>query len=71
MELTERRREVWRAIDALPEPQRQAFILHRFEELSCREIAAVTGEPVKTVESRLRLALAKLTGMLKPQEGRL
>jgi len=65
----ERRAAVWRAIDALPPAQREAFVLHRFQELSCREIADASGEPVKTIESRLRLALLKLTERLRADEG--
>lgn len=65
----ERRAAVWRAIDALPAAQREAFVLHRFQELSCREIAEASGEPVKTIESRLRLALLKLTERLRADQG--
>lgn len=57
------------AIRSLPEAQREALILHRFQELSCREIAETTGESVKTIESRLRLALQKLTAKLQINGG--
>ncbi|MFN0056964.1 MAG: RNA polymerase sigma factor [Planctomycetota bacterium] len=66
----EDRQRVWRAIDKLPSAQRIVFVLHRIEELSCREIADITTESVKTVESRLRLALMKVTGDLRRPEGR-
>ncbi len=68
LEEAERRRSVWRAIESLPEAQRQVFLLHRFEGLSCREIAEASAESVKTVESRLRLGLKKLADSLRPQE---
>lgn len=61
----EERAAVRREIERLPDEQREVFVLHRFEELSCREIAEATGESVKTIESRLRLALLKLTRQLE------
>lgn len=57
--------DVRRAIDTLPEAQREAFLLHRFQGLSCREIAESMGESTKTIESRVRLALIKLTEKLR------
>jgi RNA polymerase sigma-70 factor (ECF subfamily) len=60
--------QVRAAIEGLPEEQRTTFILHRFEGLSCREIAEVDGTSRKTVESRLRLALEKLTWKLRKLE---
>lgn len=56
----ERCRRVLDAIERLPREQREVLILHRFEGLSCREIAEVAGCPPKTAESRLRLALRKV-----------
>ncbi|MGE3167003.1 MAG: RNA polymerase sigma factor [Planctomycetota bacterium] len=71
LEELERQRAVWLAIERLPTPQREVFLLHRFEGLSCCQIADVQGEKRKTVESRLRLALLKLTETLRLQEDRL
>ncbi len=48
------------AIDTLQEPHRQCFILRYQEELSVRDIAAVTGCPEGTVKSRLHYALQKV-----------
>ena len=48
------------AIDALQEPQRQCFILRYQEELSMRDIAAITGCAEGTVKSRLHYALQKV-----------
>jgi RNA polymerase sigma-70 factor (ECF subfamily) len=59
---------VWQAIEELPSAQRETFVLHRFEGLSCPQIAETTGKPVKTIESRLRLALEKLTEKLQKRE---
>ena len=69
LERDEDHRRVWAAIDGLPDDQREAFVLHRFQGLSAPQIAAATGAKVKTVESRLRLALVKLTRRLGAEEG--
>lgn len=59
-------RAIWAAVDGLPEAQREVFLLHRYHGLTCPEIAAATGANLKTVESRLRLALRKLCARLAP-----
>jgi RNA polymerase sigma-70 factor (ECF subfamily) len=69
LEREEVRQRVRRAVETLPESQRQAFLLHRIEGLSCREIAQILEVPRKTVESRLRLALQKLITKLRAKEG--
>jgi RNA polymerase sigma-70 factor (ECF subfamily) len=48
------------AIGALPEVQRQAFLLQAEAGLSLEEIAQSTGVPRETVKSRLRYASARL-----------
>jgi len=48
------------AIMALPEPFRETLVLREFEELSYREIAAITAAPIGTVMSRLARARAML-----------
>ena len=60
----ERRRELVRAVDALPEPQRVVVLLRYFEDMPPRQIAAHLGLSVTTVTSRLRSALATLRGRL-------
>jgi RNA polymerase sigma-70 factor (ECF subfamily) len=65
----ETRRRVRAAVDALPDAQREVFILHRIEGLSCREIAGVLGRSPRTIESRLRLGLEKLTAKLRAEGG--
>lgn len=53
---------VWAVIDSLPERQRTAIILHRFEGLSASETAGVMGLSLGAVESllhRAKLALLK------------
>ncbi len=58
----ERAWAVRKAIASLPEQQRVAVILHRYEGLSYKEIADVMGTSVSSVEARLhraKVALAK------------
>jgi RNA polymerase sigma-70 factor (ECF subfamily) len=47
-------------LDALPEAQREAFVLQHESGMSVEEIAAATGVTRETAKSRLRYALAKL-----------
>ncbi len=49
-----------RAIDELPQVQREAFLLHEEGGLTISEIAAVTGAGEEAAKSRLRYAIAKL-----------
>lgn len=53
------------AVDELPDGPREAFILFRFEEHTCAEIAEITGVPRKTVESRIARAVELLNERLK------
>ena len=59
-ELAERRRQVRRAVEDLPEPARQVVILVYFQGLKYREAADVLSIPVGTVKSRLHAAIHKL-----------
>jgi RNA polymerase sigma-70 factor (ECF subfamily) len=52
------------ALDALPDAQREAFVLQQEGGLSVEEIAQATGVNRETAKSRLRYALAKLRGAL-------
>lgn len=52
--------ELWSALQALPEAQREVLLLTAWEELTPREIAAVTGAPVNLVRVRLHRARARL-----------
>ena len=56
---------VLKAIEQLPDALREAFVLSRFEELTYREIAALLGVSVKTVESRMSKALKQLRALLQ------
>ncbi len=48
------------ALDALPDAQREAFVMHEEAGLSVEEIARATGVNTETAKSRLRYAVAKL-----------
>ncbi len=49
-----------RILDDLPSEQRDVLLLVHFGGLTQREIAEVTGQPLGTVKSRLRLGLARV-----------
>ena len=53
-------RTLTRLLSTLPEEQREALVLKELEDLSYRDIAAVTGVPIGTVMSRLARARAAL-----------
>lgn len=55
-----------RAIEALPEMQRLALILRRYEDLSYEEIAAVLGTTLPSVKSLIFRAREELKTVLKP-----
>jgi RNA polymerase sigma-70 factor (ECF subfamily) len=61
---------VHEAISQLPEPEREALILHRFSNLKYREIAEVVGSRLGTVRSRLHSALNRLRRSLSDLEER-
>ena len=56
---------ILRAIEALPAPQREAFLLHEEGGFSIEEIAATVGCNAETAKSRLRYAVAKLREQLR------
>jgi len=60
---------VRRGVEALPEPFRECIVLRELEELSYREIAAVTGVPIGTVMSRLSRGREMLAQRLKGGPG--
>jgi RNA polymerase sigma-70 factor (ECF subfamily) len=65
----ETRRQITRALDALPEPHRAIIMLSDLEGLSYREIAEVLGIPMGTVMSRLHHARKRLRATLGPLLG--
>ncbi len=56
-------------IENLPEPFREALVLRELEELSYKEIAAITHVPIGTVMSRLARARQMLAELLLPHVG--
>jgi len=58
-------RRIHEAVDELPDEPREAFVLFRFEGLTCAQIAEATEAPVKTVETRLRRATELLAAKVR------
>jgi len=60
---------IWETIEAclkrLPEPQREVFVMNEFEEMSFKEISAITGEGINTLLSRKRYAVTYLREQLR------
>lgn len=54
------------AVAALPQLQREVFVLMQFEEMSALEIAALVGADVGTVKARLHRARERLRRTLAP-----
>ncbi|HNN93464.1 RNA polymerase sigma factor [Haliangium sp. UPWRP_2] len=61
---TELRARMERAIEELPEDQREVFLMRESADLSFKEIADVIGISENTVKSRMRYALEKLRASL-------
>ena len=61
---TEIHARVLAAIEALPDDQREVFLLREVASLPFREIAAIVGVPENTVKSRMRYALERLQAVL-------
>lgn len=55
------------ALAALPEAQREAFLLHEEAGLTIEEVANVTGVGAETAKSRVRYAFSKLRAALAEQ----
>ena len=60
---------IWEAIEEclgrLPEEQRDVFIMNEFEDMSFKEISAITGEGINTLLSRKRYAVTYLREQLR------
>jgi len=57
------------AVDALPDSQREPFLLFRYEGMTCAEVAATLDLTPKAVEMRLRAALKTLSARLARSGG--
>jgi RNA polymerase sigma-70 factor (ECF subfamily) len=64
-ELQER---IARAVDTLPDEQREVFLMREVSNLPFKEIAEITGVPENTVKSRMRYALERLQEALAEYE---
>src|SRR5262249_12910628 len=60
----ESRLAVEKALQHLPEDQREVVVLKVFQSLKFEEIAAIQGAPVSTVKSRLYMGFEKLRSIL-------
>jgi len=65
---SELRSLITRAVDALPDEQREVFLLREVSNLPFKEIADITGIPENTVKSRMRYALERLQQALSEYE---
>jgi RNA polymerase sigma-70 factor (ECF subfamily) len=59
-----------RAIDALPEGQKTAFLMNRIDQMTYAEIAEALEISVKAVEKRMHLALKTLRAEIKELKNR-
>ena len=69
VEGAELRESVRLALNDLPSEQREVLELGYFNGLSQSEIADVTGQPLGTVKTRMRLAMQKLREPLSMHRG--
>lgn len=53
-------RDIWAAVQELPEDQREVIVLHYHDDLTQEEIAAALDCPIGTVRSRISRGLARL-----------
>lgn len=58
-------RRIEEAIAALPESYQEAFVMHRFRDMSYKEIAETLGVSPKTIDYRIQQALKQLRTDLK------
>jgi RNA polymerase sigma-70 factor (ECF subfamily) len=57
-----------RCVEALPQEQREVFLLREIADLPFKDIAGITGVPENTVKSRMRYALERLQESLAEYE---
>jgi len=65
---TELKERIARAVDTLPDEQREVFLMREVLNLPFKEIAEITGVPENTVKSRMRYALERLQEALAEYE---
>lgn len=64
-QLEELQKRIKEAVDALPPTYREAFVMHRFDNKSYKEIAEILQVSPKTVDYRIQQALKQLRITLK------
>jgi len=65
---TELKERIARAVDKLPDDQREVFLMREVSNLPFKEIADITNVPENTVKSRMRHALERLQEALAEYE---
>lgn len=65
IETSETQAMLMRAVDNLPDDQREAVVLRSFAGLSFKQIAEATGQPLSTIASRYQRALATLRQVME------
>ncbi len=65
---TETRREVWQAVQNLSPSLREAILLRYWADHTYQEMAVILNCPLRTAQSRVRLAFDKLRASLAPAE---
>ena len=65
---TELKERIAKAVDLLPDDQREVFLLREVANLPFKEIAEITEVPENTVKSRMRYALERLQQALSEYE---
>ena len=65
---TDVRSEVWRAVQTLSSPLREAVLLRYWAGHTYREMASILGCPIPTAQSRVRLAYERLRTQLTPDD---
>ncbi len=61
-------RRITLCVEALPDEQREVFLMREVANLQFKEIATITGVPENTVKSRMRYALERLQESLAEYE---
>ncbi|HSO33308.1 MAG TPA: RNA polymerase sigma factor [Labilithrix sp.] len=65
---SELKERIARAVDKLPDDQREVFLMREVSNLPFKEIAEITNVPENTVKSRMRYALERLQEALAEYE---
>lgn len=60
--------EVWQAVQRLKPPLREALLLRYWADHTYEEMATILGCPLRTAQSRVRLAYGQLRAVLAPAE---